>query len=55
MRLFVLERHAMIVKSKHPSDAEGVRDLRLALAWVAALLVAGSAANLIAIYLGAMQ
>ena len=45
----------MIVKSKHPSDAEGARDLRLALAWVAALLVAGSAANLLAIYFRAGQ
>jgi hypothetical protein len=44
-----------IVKSRHPSDAEGARDLRLALAWIAALLVAGSAANLIAIYFGARQ
>jgi hypothetical protein len=40
---------------KHLSDAEGARDLRLALAWIAALLVAGSAANLIAIYFGAAQ
>ena len=38
---------------KHLSDAEGARDLRLALAWIAALLVAGSAANLLAIYFGA--
>jgi hypothetical protein len=45
----------MIVKSKHPSDAEGARDRRLALAWVAALLVAGSAANILAIYFGAGQ
>ena len=45
----------MILKSKPPSDAEGARDLRLALAWVAALLVAGSAANLLAILFGAVQ
>src|SRR5262249_35714956 len=38
---------------KHLSDAERARDLRLALAWIAALLVAGSAANLLAIYFGA--
>jgi hypothetical protein len=43
------------VKSKPRSDAEQARDLRLALAWIAALLVAGSAANLLAIYLGADQ
>ena len=40
---------------KHPSDAEGARDLRLALAWIAALLVAGSAANLLAIYFGSAE
>jgi hypothetical protein len=40
---------------KRLADAEGARDLRLALAWIAALLVAGSAANLLAIYFGAAQ
>jgi hypothetical protein len=34
---------------------EGARDLRLALAWIAALLLAGSAANLIAMWFGAGQ
>jgi hypothetical protein len=55
MRLFVFGEARMIVKSKRPSDAEGARDLRLVLAWIAALLVAGSAANLLAIYFGAAQ
>ena len=40
---------------KRLPDAERARDLRLALAWIAALLVAGSAANLLAIYFGARQ
>jgi hypothetical protein len=55
---FVLEKSTLITsveKPKRPSDAEGARDLRLALVWIAALLVAGSAANLLAIYFGAGQ
>jgi hypothetical protein len=40
---------------KRLSDTEQARDLRLALAWIAALLVAGSAANLLAIYFKAAQ
>lgn len=36
-------------------DAEGARDLRLVLAWTAALLFAGSAANFVAIWFGAGQ
>ncbi len=39
----------------HPIDTtpEGARDLRLAAAWIAALLFAGSAANLLAVLFGA--
>lgn len=36
-------------------DAEGARDLGLATAWIAALLFAGSAANLLAMWFGAGQ
>lgn len=44
------------MKTRHFSpDAEGARDLRLVLAWIAALLIAGSAANLIAMWFGAGQ
>lgn len=36
---------------KHFStDAEGARDLRLALAWIAAALIVGAAANIVAIF-----
>lgn len=35
--------------------AEGSRDLRLAMAWIAAALVAGVAANVIAMWFGAGQ
>ncbi len=35
--------------------AEGLRDLRLVVAWIAALLFAGSAANIIAMWFGAGQ
>jgi hypothetical protein len=42
------------MKTRHFShDAEGARDLRLALAWIAALLIAGSAANILAMWFGA--
>lgn len=36
------------MKTKHFSteDAEGARDLRLALAWIAAVLITGTAANI---------
>lgn len=37
------------------ADAEGARDLRLVLAWIAALLTIGGAANLAAMWLGAGQ
>lgn len=41
---------------KHFSPhAEGARDLRLALAWFAALLIVAIAANLAAIWFGAGQ
>lgn len=45
------------MKTRHFSTdhAEGARDLRLVLAWIAALLVAGSAANVLAIWFGAGQ
>lgn len=36
-------------------DTEGARDLRLVLVWLAALLVAGSAANVLAMWFGAGQ
>lgn len=37
------------MKVRHFSnDAEGARDLRLALAWIAAALISGAAANLFA-------
>lgn len=35
--------------------SEGARDLKLVLLWLAALLVAGSAANIFAIWYGAGQ
>jgi hypothetical protein len=35
--------------------AEGARDLRLALAWIAAALIAGVAANVAAMWFGAGQ
>lgn len=37
------------------ADAEGARDLRLALAWIAALLLGGSAANIFAMLVRAGQ
>jgi hypothetical protein len=42
-------------KSAFLHHAEGTRDLRLALAWVAAALIAGAAANLVAMWFGAGQ
>lgn len=44
------------MKTRHfHTTPEGARDLRLASAWIAALLLAGSAANIIAIWFGAGQ
>ena len=46
----------MIAQLEKPlSEAEAARERLHASAWVAALLVAGSAANLLAIYFGAAQ
>jgi hypothetical protein len=44
--------------NRHPQaspDAEGARDLRLALAWIAAALIAGAAANIFMMLLRAGQ
>jgi hypothetical protein len=45
-----------MIRNPQPSPhAEGARDLRLALAWIAAALIAGVAANVFAMLLRAGQ
>lgn len=45
----------MNFRNHFASHSEGARDLRLVLLWSAALLFAGSAANILAMYFGAGQ